>query len=183
MIRSTKNADQYLRLLNSGIENSIGLLDSLPIKDQKILEELKDFKKAFKTINDVYGVIPKSEDQAMFKLHDETVAESLKMAIDLKNYASKQEENSKIIAAQSRTASPKGAARINVQVNAQVLHVLGQILRVNGQMLKLQSERLAMSNKDGKDNAKSFYKTVEEIKNSNQRMKADFSLPDFRESD
>ena len=58
MVDTAKNRDQYIRLINSGLENSIGLLNSLPIKDEKILSEIRSFQKAFNTIQKVYGVIP-----------------------------------------------------------------------------------------------------------------------------
>ena len=39
LILTTKDTKDYLRAINAGIDNSIGLLDSLPIKDEKVLDQ------------------------------------------------------------------------------------------------------------------------------------------------
>lgn len=179
MIKTAKEREQYLKLINSGLENSIGLLTSLPIEDEKILTQIKDFKLAFDTIQKVYGVIPKSEEAALQMLHDQTVAESIKMASSIKNYAKKQEENASKISIQSRTASPKGAARMNAEVNAKILHTLNQLLRINGQILKLQGENLAMANKSGKDSVGHFNKINHDMKQGLKSFNGSFNLPHF----
>ena len=45
----------FLQALNSGLDNSIGLLESLPIKDEKVLAEVKDFKIAIKKVAQIYN--------------------------------------------------------------------------------------------------------------------------------
>lgn len=178
-IDTAKHGNDYIRLINSGLENSIGLLNSLPIKDEKILSELKNFQKAYNTIQDVYGKIPKSGESALQMLHDQTVAESIKMASNIKSYAEKQEENATKISIQSRNASPKGAARMNAETNAKILHTLNQLLRINGQILKLQGENLAMMNKQGKDSVGHFNKINSDIKKNLKRFDGSFNLPKF----
>ena len=83
------------------------------------------------------------------------------------------------ISIQSRQASPKGAARMNAEVNAQILHTLNQLLRVNGQMLKLQSESLALNNKDGKDSVLGHQKVKQDLKSGLTSFRGDFNLPRF----
>ena len=78
MISQAKDQKSYLLALNSGIENSIGIMESLPIKDNGILSNLKDFNKSLETVSDIYGKIPKSKEALMQRIHDETVAESLR---------------------------------------------------------------------------------------------------------
>lgn len=179
MIDTARNSDEYIRLINSGLENSIGLLNSLPIKDEKILGEIKNFQVAFNTIQEVYGAIPKSNEAALQMLHDQTVAESIKMATKIKEYAIEQEENATKISIQSRSASPKGAARMNAETNAKILHTLNQILRINGQILKLQGENLAMVNKNGKDSVAHFNKINSDIRKSFKSFDGEFDLPKF----
>lgn len=179
MIDTARNSDEYIRLINSGLENSIGLLNSLPIKDEKILGEIKNFQLAFNTIQEVYGAIPKSNEAALQMLHDQTVAESIKMATKIKEYAIEQEENATKISIQSRSASPKGAARMNAETNAKILHTLNQILRINGQILKLQGENLAMVNKSGKDSVGHFNKINSDIRKSFKSFDGEFDLPKF----
>lgn len=179
MIDQAQNHDQYFRLINQGLENSIGLVNSLPIKDEEILADLRNFQNAVKTIEEVYGKIPQSEEAVLQLLHDQSVAESLKMVSVTKDYSKKQEENAHRISIQSRQASPKGAARMNAETNAQILHTLNQLLRINGQMLKLQSETLAMNNKQGKDSVHSHKKVKTDMTSSLTGFRGDFSFPKF----
>ena len=179
IIESEKNKDNYLRLLNEGLENSIGLLNSLPIKDEKILSDLKDFNRAYKSIVKVYGQVPHSAEATMQLLHDQTVAESIKMVGHIYPYTKRQEENARSISIQSRRASPKGAARMNAETNSKILHTLNQILKINGQILKLQSERLAIVNKYGKDSIGNFHRVNEDMRSGLKSFDGDFSLPRF----
>jgi hypothetical protein len=179
MIDQAKDSDQYLRLINQGIENSIGLINSLPVKDERILDELKSFQDAMNSVDKLYGAIPKSEEAALQLLHDQSVAESFKMVNASKEYSRLQEENAVKISIQSRQASPKGAARMSAEVNAQILHTLNQLLRVNGQMLKLQSESLAMNNKDGKDSVLAHQKVRNDLKSGLSSFRGNFNFPRF----
>lgn len=179
MIQQGKNADEFLRALNSGLDNSIGLLDSLPIKDEKILADLKQFKAAMGKVESLYGVIPKSPDEALHLLHDQSVAESLRMANSFKEFSDAQEKNSEIIAIQARQASPKGAARMQAETSAEILRTLSQLIRLNTQMLKLQSEQVAMSNKSAKDNVAGFKKINDDLGNGFSKFKPDMKLVTF----
>ena len=156
MIRNSKERDAYMRLINEGIDNAVGVALSLPVEDQKILEELKTFKQAAERLKRLYGDIPKSPDAPMFRLHDESVAESIRLVNDLKDYAREQEKNAESLFLQSGRASPKGAGRMATATNAQILHALSQLIRINGQMLKLQSQSLGMENRIGKDEVDRF---------------------------
>lgn len=170
---------EFLRTLNAGIENSIGLLQALPIKDEKILNELREFQGAIRTITDVYGKIPKSKEAAMQALHDQTIAESLRMITSFKDFSETQEANSILIAAQSRDASPKGAARMQAETSAQILRSLSQLIRLNTQMLKMQSEQFAMHNKSGKDSVGNFQKLNQDFGRSFQGFQSEMSLVKF----
>jgi hypothetical protein len=88
MIGQGRDQMNFLRTLNDGIENSIGLLQSLPIKDEKVLSDLRDFQNALQKIDSLYGRIPTSPEQPLQLLHDQTVAESLRMATSFKEYPS-----------------------------------------------------------------------------------------------
>lgn len=179
MIGQGNDQADFLRQLNNGIENSIGILQSLPVKDEKILSELREFQGAMRSVTDVYGNIPKSQDAVMQSLHDQTIAESLRMVNSFKDYSDTQEQNSIMIAAQSREASPKGAARMQAETSAQILRSLSQLIRVDSQMLKMQSEQFAMNNKTGKDSVGNFQKLNRDFGNSFQGLKSDMGLPQF----
>ena len=156
MIRNSQERDTYMRLINEGIDNVVGVALSLPVEDQKIFEDLKTFKQAAERLKTLYGEIPKSPDSPMFKLHDESVAESIRLVNDLKEYAREQEQNAESLFRQSGRASPKGAGRMTTATNAQILHALSQLIRINGQMLKIQSQSLGMENRVGKDDVNRF---------------------------
>lgn len=176
MIQQGRDADQYLRWINSGIDNSIGLLNSLPIKDESVLADLKEFKSALGKIKNVYGEVPKSPEDSLHTLHDETVAESLRMVHDFKEFSKIEEKNSEIIAAEAREASPKGAARMQAETSAKILKSLSQLLRLNTQMLKLQSEQLAFQNKQSKDGVANYQKVSRDLGTGFTRFNPDMKL-------
>jgi hypothetical protein len=179
MIGQGQDQADFLRQLNAGIENSIGILQSLPVKDEKILANLREFQGAMRSVTDVYGAIPVSQISTMQTLHDQTIAESLRMVNTFKDYSETQEQNSVMIAAQSREASPKGAARMQAEASAQILGSLSQLIRLNTQMLKLQSEQFGMSNKSGKDSVGNFQKLNNDFGKSFQGFKSDMGLVQF----
>jgi hypothetical protein len=175
-----QNARQHkdmIRSINSGLNEAIGLLESFPIEDENILGELKTFKRAMNEVEKLYGEIPKGKEELLLRLHDETVAESIKVSNSLKKYAEMQERNSNRIVQRAASVSPKGAARVNLQTNAAILHTLNQLLKVNGQILKLQSESLAYTNKGAKEENYHFKKVTEDLGKSFHGFKADFRTP------
>lgn len=179
MIGQGREQMDYLRLINAGLDNSIGLLDSLPIKDEKVLAELRNFKEAVSRVETLYGKIPKSPDEALHFLHDQSVAESLRMANSFKDFSDTQEKNSLLIAAQAREASPKGAARMQAETSAEILRTLSQLIRLNTQMLKLQSEQIAMANKNAKDEVAGFQKINQDLGNGFSKFNPDMKFITF----
>lgn len=179
MIDTANGHYDYVRALNQGLDNSIGLLESLPITDEKILSDLREFKMALGRVESLYGKVPKSPEEALHLLHDQTVAESLRMATDFKQFSEAQERNSKAIAIQARGASPKGAARMQAETSAEILRSLSQLIRLNTQMLKLQSENFAMTNKDSKDGVARFQKVNQDIGAGFSKFKPNMSLVRF----
>ncbi|MBK9323721.1 MAG: GNAT family N-acetyltransferase [Bdellovibrionaceae bacterium] len=79
MIQYSKDAQAYAREINSGLDASIRLMESLPIKDEKILGQLRTFQRSLQEIEKIYGAIPKSPDEPFQQVNDMAVAESLKM--------------------------------------------------------------------------------------------------------
>lgn len=179
MIDQGQESIDYLRWLNAGIDNSIGLMESLPIKDEKVLAELKEFRRATEKVESLYGKVPRSPEEALQLLQDQTVAESLRMATDFKDYSEKQERNSELIAMQARQASPKGAARMQAETSAQILRSLAQLIRLNTQTLKLQSEQLAMSNKASKESVGNFQRVSRDFGNGFANFKPEMGLVRF----
>lgn len=169
----------YLRWINAGMDDISGLIDTLPIEDEKILSDLKTFRDAIKKIEQLYGAVPKSDESPLHGLHDETIAESLRVTNSLKEYAEKQELNANKGFEISGHMSPRGAARLTASLNAQILHVLTQILRVNGQMLKIQGESFALANKGSKDSVAHFNHINSSVRESLIGFSGDLSLPRF----
>lgn len=179
MMNDAKNHRQWLQSVHAGLENAHGLLESLPVRDERILSQLRSFDKSVRTIEDIYGAIPKSKEEVVHRLHDNTVAESLRMIHDFQKYAEKQESNSIVIAANSRAASPKGAARIAAATNAEILKSMSQLIRLNSQMLKLQGEQLAFENKRGKAQVVSYQKINNDLGSGFKQFESTRKLPKF----
>ncbi|MDB5039158.1 MAG: hypothetical protein JWQ35_2686 [Bacteriovoracaceae bacterium] len=179
MISQSKDQREFMRILNSGIDNINNLITALPIKDQRILENLQTFQDASRQIETLYGSVPVSEEAPLEHLHDETVAESIKLTNDSKIYANQQEQNANRIITESRSASPKGAARISAQTSAEILHTLNQLLKIDGQMLKLQSEQLALRNKEEKDSVRHFQQVRTDVATSTKTYQANLDFPKF----
>jgi hypothetical protein len=177
LIYNAAGTKAVLDRINSGLDNALNLLDALPIEDEKVLAELRDFSQAYAAIQDLYGSIPSTPESKMLLIHDKTIAESLKITNMLKEYAREQEQNARSIMDQSHHASPKGAGKITAQGTGAILFTLNQILRVNGQILKLQSEIMGMQNKGGKEAALHYHRVHSDIQKSLRGFKGDFSIP------
>ena len=179
MIQHSKDANNYMREINSGLNTSIRLLESLPIKDEKILGQLRTFQRSLQEIEKVYGVIPKSPDSSFQQVNDMAVAESLKMVSSATDYAEKQEANSVQLEARSWDMSPKGAMRMQAQINSQILLTLNQILRMNAQLLKIQSADLAAKNREEKQDVMKFQRFSKEVSVTSKAFSGDLRLPQF----
>ncbi len=179
LIDTANDQSDYLRFINAGIDNSLGLLDALPVKDEKVLADIRSFKEAMKKMSDLYGSVPKSKETAMQTLHDQTVAESLRMINTFKEFSTTQEENSIRIGIESRDASPKGAMRMQAETSAEILRSLSQLIRLNTQMLKLQSEQFGMQNKIGKESVANFQKANDDLGKSFSSMNPTMDLIKF----
>lgn len=163
MIDQARDQKNFLKGLHSGLENSIGLLEGIPITDENILNELKNFQKASRKIEEIYGLIPKSQDKEMLRLHDQTIAESLKMVTSFKKFVEIQEKNSQAVSRQARNTSPKGAARMMAETQGMIMKSLAQLIRLQNQSLKMQSEQFALMNKMGKQESYHFEKVHKDI--------------------
>lgn len=179
MLKQAKDQKEYLRFVNEGLDSVAGLLNVLPITDEKILADIKNFTDALNQVQKVYGEIPKSKEAFMQELHDKAIAESLKILGNISEYAKKQDQNAQRIFHSSNLTSPKGAARLNAQTNAQILHTLNQLLKINSQMLKLQSAQFASTNKQGKESVVRFQRINQDIKKGMSGLKASFNIPRF----
>ena len=179
LIDQAHEQNDYIRLINSGLDNSIAMLETLPVKDQKILAELRDFRAAVGKVSEIYGNSPNSREHAMQSLHDQTIAESFEMVNSFKQFSTQQEENSMRIVIQSREASPKGAMRMQAETSAEILNSLSQLIRLNTQMLKLQSEQFGMANKLGKDSVTNFQKVNVDLGKSFQGFSPNMKFERF----
>ena len=178
----SETTNKYKSLLDryhQGLDDAIRLLEGLPIKDENILGAVKGFREAIAKIEDVYGKIPVSPESKMLKLHDDTVAESVRIIDQLQDYAARQEKNADFAMSYAKDASPKGAARVSVETSAAILHSMNQLLRVNGQMLKILSENLAYANKGGKDSILHYNQVNRDLGKSLNDFKGDFKTPDL----
>lgn len=179
VIQTSREANAYIREINSGLDASIRLLSSLPIQDEKILGQLRTFQRSLKEIERIYGGIPKSPDQPVQQINDLAVAESLKMVSNATDYAEKQETNAGLLEARSWDMSPKGALRMQAQVSSQILLTLNQILRMNAQLLKMQSAQFASRNRDEKQDVLRFQHFSREVASTSRSFSGNMTLPRF----
>jgi hypothetical protein len=179
MIQNGQAQVDFLRFVNAGIDSITGLMATLPVKDEQLLGDLRDFQRALATVNDLYGAIPISGESRMQSIHDQTVAESFRITNSVKEYALAQEGNANRAFQLANTMSPKGAERLNAATNAQVLHTMTQLLRVNAELLKMQGEQFALANKQDKDSVAHFNKVGRDVRSSLGGFKGNFAYPRF----
>ncbi|MFP5519910.1 MAG: hypothetical protein ACLGGX_08400 [Bdellovibrionia bacterium] len=179
IIQTSRDAQNFMREINRGLDDSIRLLEALPVKDEKILGQLRTFQKSLDEIEKIYGAIPKSPDEKIQLTNDLTVAESLKMATNATEYAEKQETNAALLEARSWDMSPKGAMRMQAQVSSQILLTLNQILKMNSQLLKMQSAQFASQNREEKQDVLKFQKFSKEVASTSKSFSGNLNLPKF----
>ena len=112
IIRNAQNETDYLKWINNGVQGVTGLMQMLPIQDNRILGDIRNFREAMHLVKEIYGMVPKSKEAPVQRLHDKSVAESIKMVNKSKTYTSKQEENAVKVFHAGGQASPKGAVRM-----------------------------------------------------------------------
>ncbi len=179
MIQSSRDAQEFMREINRGLDDSVRLLSALPIRDEKILGQLKTFQTSIDEVQKIYGMIPKSPDEIVQKTNDLAVAESLKMATNANEYAEKQEVNATMIESRSWEMSPKGAMRMQAQVSSQILLTLNQILKMNSQLLKMQSAQFATQNREEKQDVLRFQRFSRDVASTSKSFSGDLTLPKF----
>ena len=180
VIRQSKDRRHYEEMINQGIDNAVDVLMTMPLEDGEALAHLRTLKETLDALEELYGVaVTESPDSSMFKLHDESIAESIKLLKGLKKYAQTQERNAREVFRQAQKASPKGAQRMAAVTNSQILHALSQLIKINGQILKLQSEQLGIKNKEGKESVGHFYKVNRELGQGLKGYRFGEKLPRF----
>lgn len=179
ILQQAKDTKALLKSLNEGMDTAINLIRALPLKDEKILGDLKNYQDALREIRRLYGDVPMGPESSMYNTHDQTIAESIKLVNAIQEYATVQEKNADQIGDSSNYMSPKGSARMNARTNAAVLHTLNQILRINGQYLKLQSESLGITTKAEKEQTFHYQKVNNDIKRNFRSFDGDFKVPRF----
>ena len=173
IMKQSKMSDNYLRTVHHGMESITGILRGLPVRDQGILSDLRSFNQSVKAVHRIYGLAPKSKEESLHRLHDQTIAESLRMVNAFKEYSKSQEANANSLKQQSQVASPKGAAKSTALSNALILESLNQLIRLQSQSLKMQSELLALQNKKHKASVTSYQKVNQNFSRAFKNLKQD----------
>ena len=137
--------NQYKNLLeryHQGIDEALRLLESLPVRDENILGAIKGFRDAVSELK-MSMAWSQTAQRHRCSAYKTTQSESMRVIEQLKAYADRQERNADAARSYAKDASPKGAARVSVETNAEILHTLNQLLRINGQMLKIQEAKVS----------------------------------------
>ena len=156
IMNQAKQSEAYLRNIHKGLESITGLVSSLPVGNNGVFANIRNFNQSLRAVSKFYGPVPKSPREPVHTLHDETVAESIKMSNDFNDYSKSQEKNSVSLKIQSQNASPKGAARSTAVSNALILESINQLIKLQSQSLKLQSAQLAVRNRQDKESVASY---------------------------
>ena len=109
---TTSKYKDLLDRYHQGIDEALRLLEAQPVHDANILGQIRKLPAGHIKHGGVYGKIPNSPETSMLKLHDESIAESINMLSEIKEYTARQERNADLAMAYAKDASPKGAARV-----------------------------------------------------------------------
>ena len=110
----------------------------------------------FNVLQNLYGMIPLTNESRLEAAHDQSVAEAITLHNQAFDYAALIDPEAERIKDYSRGTSPAGSARLTAQSLGVLIHVSNQILRTNAAMLKIMSENLALQNHHEKLNSSQF---------------------------
>ena len=179
MLSQGKANSDYLHMINAGMDNILGLMNTLPIQDERILADVRSLQYGTTRIDTLYGPVPRSGIAPMHTLHDQTISESIEMTNSARDYANHQEANANRAFQMANTMSPKGAERLGAATQAQILHTLTQIMKIDGQILKLQGEQFALANMGSKDSVGHFNQVNAGMTKTLGGFKGDLDIPKF----
>lgn len=157
MIQNGRDTLNFMRDINEGIREAMGILRTMNTTLQPgVLSQYKDPRELLNVLQDLYGMIPKTQEARLQSMQDQSVSEAITLHNQAFEYAAMVDPEAEKIKDYSRGVSPAGAGRLTAQSLGVLIHVSNQILRTNAAMLKILSENLALQNRREKLNSKQF---------------------------
>lgn len=167
-----------LRDVNSGVRSGLDTIHILnPNLGPGVYGGLENTDQVLRTIQDVYGVVPKGPDEDLMTSQDQSVAETIAMNRDLYSYADQVDRESERIIYHANTVSPQGAGRLQGQAIGVLIGVMTHILRTQSQLLKLTAENTAMQNRKEKVQTQSYQENYRGLSDSFSQLPPDVHLP------
>lgn len=146
-----------LRDVNEGIKNAMDIMRTMNTTLQPgIFSQYRDPNDLLSAIQNLYGMIPKTQEARLQAAQDQSVTEAITLHNQAFDYAAQVDPEAERIKDYSRGTSPAESARLTAQSLGVLIHVSDQILRTNAAMLKILSENLALQNHHEKLNSAQF---------------------------
>jgi hypothetical protein len=180
MLENGQDTLGLLRDINRGINDSMGLIDSLaPFMDPGLYKDLKKVQAITQHLQDTYGVIVDSPESKVQTDTDEVVAEGIAMNNSLYDYAAQLDKIGEDIKQYSHTVSPGGAQKLTAQSLGVMVHVMNQQLRATATGLKLQAQAMAVQNRKEKNETAQYLSQMKRLENAMQNNDIKFEFPRF----
>ena len=170
-----------LKEINSGLKQALALKETLNHQIRPgALSDLDNVVDLVRTIEHLYGKIPKTSQAKTQKMNDTLVAEGIHLHNEAFRYAENIDPMAENLKQYGQKADMKHAIRASVQGQGMIIHVLNQILRTNAAILKIQSQNLAMKNQRAKMESYHFRKQYKSLGKAFGEIKKDYDLTSFR---
>lgn len=143
--------------LNKGIRDGLQVIRVLnPKFNPGLYGNLETVQQVQRAIEDLYGLIPQTNQSKLQAAQDRTVSESIVMNGRLFQYADDVDAETKRIIEHAQNVSPQGAAKLTAESLAILIGVTTQILRTNSMMLKVMGQNMALANRREKLESEQF---------------------------
>ena len=180
VVGQTRNTLRIARDLNRGIDNVLNLMrTTFPDSELGIYKDWNDLQSAVREMESIYGSAMSAKEFAHHGHLDQSIAEAILLYNRLTKHSKRIDAIGENAQARSRSASPKGAVKLQAQISGVQLHVANQSLRTQGAILKLQAQNSAMRNKKEKDETKFFLDSAGKLKKAMKEHEPSYETPRF----
>lgn len=180
LVENGRDTLGLLKDINRGINDSLGLLDTLaPYIDPGLYKELKKVAAIAQHLQDAYGIVVDSPEAKVQSDTDEVVAEGIAMNNSVYDYAAQLDKVGEEIKQFSHAVSPGGAQKLTAQSLGVMVHVMNQQLRATATGLKMQAQAMAVQNRKEKTETAQYLNQMQTLQKAMQRNDINFKFPRF----
>lgn len=168
---------KLLNDINKGISDAMNMMQTMNSTLQMgQFGNINDVTQLLRTIQDLYGMIPKTSEAKVQTATDQGATEAIMLHNQAFKYASEIDPEAERIKQYAKNVSPQGAAKLTAESMGLLVHVLNQLLRTNAAMLKVLGQNLALQNKHEKLNSDHFRIQYENVSQSLHQLKGGYNL-------